>query len=94
MGTTENTVYCGISLFLLLFCVVVIVFGIIKIHELPGIIAKKRNHPQADAIQISSILGLLLLPLWFFALIWAYTKPFVKTAATDNDKEMEKGEQL
>ena len=46
------------------------------IAMLPGQIAKKRQHPQAEAIAICGWFGLLtlgiLLPL---AYIWAYTVP-------------------
>ena len=43
---------------------------------LPGRIAEKRKHPQADAIRVAGWIGLLTLGvLWPFALIWAYTKP-------------------
>jgi hypothetical protein len=44
--------------------------------SLPGKIATKRRHPQADAIRVAGWLGLLTLGLLFpVALIWAYTKP-------------------
>ena len=50
---------------------------------LPGKIAKGRNHPQADAINIGGWLGALLAGvLWPIFLIWAYTKP-VRVAQVD-----------
>ena len=43
---------------------------------LPGKIAKGRNHPQAEAINVASWLGIITLGvLWPFALIWAYIRP-------------------
>ena len=60
---------------LLVFCVFVIVIGIITIHELPGKIARKRSHPQAEAIHICSLLGLVIFPFWMAALLWAYIVP-------------------
>lgn len=60
------------SLSLILFSVIIIVLGIVKVHEYPGTIAKARNHPQHDAIVACSLLGLLMFPLWMFALLWAY----------------------
>jgi hypothetical protein len=60
------------SLFLILFCIIVIVLGIVKIHEYPHKVALARNHPQAQAILVTSLLGLLVFPLWMFALVWAY----------------------
>lgn len=61
-----------LSLALIVMCVVVIVVGIYEIHSLPGDIARKRAHPQAEAITVCSVLGLLVFPLWMFALVWAY----------------------
>jgi hypothetical protein len=62
----------------------------------PGMVAKKRNHPQAEAIQVGSWATLILgFALWPVILIWAYTKPPViaglqagvqaTPAATDKD---------
>jgi hypothetical protein len=62
-----------ISLFLIFFAIIVIVLGIIKIHTYPGKIAKARNHPQVEAIEVTSLLGLLIFPLWMAALVWAYS---------------------
>lgn len=62
-----------ISLGLIFFSVIVIVLGIIKIHTYPGKIAKARNHPQTEAIEVTSLLGLLIFPLWMAALVWAYS---------------------
>ncbi len=62
-----------IALLLILFSVVTIVLGIIKIHMYPGKIAEQRNHPQKDAIEVTSLLGLLIFPFWMAALIWAYS---------------------
>jgi len=66
-----------ISLFLIFFSVIVIVLGIIKIHTYPGKIAKERNHPQTEAIEVTSLLGLLIFPLWMAALVWAYSGAIV-----------------
>ena len=68
---------------LIVFCIVVIVVGIIKLHELPGKIAEDRGHPQAEAIRICSLLGLLIFPFWMIALLWAYTKPVLQPIALD-----------
>ena len=69
------------SLFLILFAVIIIVWGIAVVHTLPGKIATKRKHSQVEAIEIMSYLGLLVFPLWMGALIWAYLVP-VKLKAT------------
>jgi hypothetical protein len=60
---------------IILFCVIVIVVGIISVHELPGKIARRRGHPQAEAIRICSLLGLVIFPFWMVALLWAYMRP-------------------
>jgi hypothetical protein len=62
-----------ISLFIITFAVLTIVLGIIKIHTYPGRIAKERGHPQTEAIEVTSLLGLLIFPLWMAALVWAYS---------------------
>ena len=84
------------SLFLILFAVIIIVWGIAVVHTLPGKIATKRNHSQVEAIEIMSYLGLLVFPLWMGALIWAYLVP-VKLKATvetqTNDKPIAAPEQ-
>ena len=54
----------------------VAIFCFMKLGELPGKIADKRNHPQTDAITICGWLGVLTLGLlWPIAIIWAYTRP-------------------
>jgi len=36
---------------------------------------KNSSHPQSEAIEIMSLLGLLVFPLWMGSLIWAYYTP-------------------
>jgi hypothetical protein len=74
---------------LIIFSVVVIVLGIIKVHELPGEIAKKKGHPQAEAIRICSLLGLIVFPFWMFALVWAYVRPVMTPISIEIDPEDE-----
>ena len=73
-----------ISLLLILFSVIIIALAIIFVHTMPGKIARSRNHPQAEAIEITSLLGLLVFPLWMAALIWAYIKPTPPILLTQN----------
>lgn len=61
------------ALFLILFAILTITIGIVVVHTYPGKVAKRRNHPQADAIEVTSLLGLIAFPLWMFALMWAYS---------------------
>jgi hypothetical protein len=74
-----------ISLLLIFFIVVVIVWGILKIHTYPEKIAKKKNHPQVKAIFVTSVFGLLIFPLWMFALVWAYSNAVVGRLYNDGD---------
>jgi uncharacterized membrane protein YidH (DUF202 family) len=62
----------GLSLLLILFSVTAIILGIVKLHEYPHKVAVSHQHPQAQAIFVCSLLGLLVFPLWMFALLWAY----------------------
>lgn len=62
-----------VSLSLIFFSVIVITLGIIKIHTYPGKVARARNHPQEDAIDVTSLLGLIIFPFWMVALVWAYS---------------------
>jgi hypothetical protein len=49
---------------------------IVALGSLPGWIARKRNHPQAAAVNIASWLGIATGGiLWPLALIWAFVVP-------------------
>jgi len=60
-----------------LLIMVAVVVGIFIFMGLwPGIVARRRHHPQADAITIGSWVTLLFgFVLWPVVLIWAYTRP-------------------
>jgi len=61
-----------VALFLLIFVAITIFYGIIAIHDIPYEIAKKRNHPQQDAIHVAGWVSLFTLHvLWPFLWIWA-----------------------
>lgn len=72
-------------LFLILLSVIIIVVGIIKVHELPGEIAVCRKHPQADAIRICSLMGLIIFPFWMMALLWAYMRPVLQPVILETE---------
>src|SRR5215475_12739248 len=60
------------ALFLLIFVVVVLFYGIIAIHDIPYKIAEKREHPHQDAIYAAGWVSLFTLHvLWPFLWIWA-----------------------
>ncbi|OOE96915.1 DUF3302 domain-containing protein [Salinivibrio sp. IB643] len=61
-----------IALGMLVFVVLVIFYGVIAIHDIPYEIAKRRNHPQQDAIHVAGWISLFTLhTLWPFLWIWA-----------------------
>ena len=61
-----------IALGILVFVAVTIFYGIIAIHDIPYEIAKKRNHPQQDALHVAGWVSLFTLHiLWPFLWIWA-----------------------
>ena len=60
------------ALFLLIFVVVVLFYGIIAIHDIPYMIAEARHHPHQDAIHAAGWVSLFTLhALWPFLWIWA-----------------------
>jgi Protein of unknown function (DUF3302) len=60
------------ALGLLFFVVIVLVYGIIAIHDIPAKIAEARHHPHADAIYAAGWISLFMLHvLWPFLWIWA-----------------------
>ena len=69
-------VLMAVSIGLILCSVIVIILFIVFVHTMPGKIAEKRGNPQAKAIEVLSLLGLLMFPLWMAALVWAYISPF------------------
>ncbi len=80
------------ALIVLLVLIAAVVAIWVILGMLPGRIARARNHPQADAINMCGWWGVLtmgiLLPLAF---IWAYTTPVAKpldtkSTGTSNDQ--------
>ena len=77
--TTFEYVTLGIWIVVIL----TLVYGIVAIHDIPAHIAKKRNHPHAEAIEATGWVSLFLMhALWPFLWIWAMTY--------DEKKELEK----
>ncbi len=59
-----------------------VIFLAVKLGPLPGNIASKRGHPQADAINVLGWIGVVTLGLaWPIALVWAYTRSGEQQAA-------------
>ncbi len=73
------------------FVLIVMPVGLIAafwyVHILPDTIAKRREHPQRDAIHALCILSLFVGGLlWPFAYLWAYTRPTMYKLAYGSDK--------
>lgn len=61
-----------VALGILVTVVIVILYGIIYIHDIPYKIAIKRNHPHQHAIHTAGWVSLFLMhALWPFLWIWA-----------------------
>ncbi len=62
---------------LIVLCImpVLLAYVIYRLGGLPGKIARSRNHPQAEAINVCGWMGIITLVLWPLALVWAYVAP-------------------
>jgi len=62
-------------------------YTFIYIHDIPYEIAKKRNHPQVEAIHIGCLLSLFTLhAIWPLVFMWAVFKPApLRVAITNGD---------
>lgn len=69
----------------------VAIWLVVLLGNMPGDIARKRNHPQAQAISVLSWIGLVTGIGWFIALVWAYYTPAV--AHADLQQQVEDLEQ-
>lgn len=49
---------------------------VVLLGSMPGAIALKRGHPQAEAIKVLGWIGIITMGIsWFVAIVWAYTIP-------------------
>jgi uncharacterized BrkB/YihY/UPF0761 family membrane protein len=66
----------GLDLFAWIVLVVMVastVFVVVFMAMLPGLVAKRRNHPWADAVAVGGWVTLVFgFVLWPLVLIWAY----------------------
>jgi hypothetical protein len=78
-----------IAIFVIVLQGVIGVAILVGMAIIPGKIAAKRHHPQADAIRITGYVGAVVLPMWLIALVWAYTHPKDSGAAATGIRESE-----
>lgn len=63
------------SLIVMGILIAAVIAAVVFLGPMPGKIAKKRGHPQADAIYVLGWIGIITMGLaWPFALVWAYTR--------------------
>jgi len=64
------------ALLVIILLIAVVIWLVVLLGSLPGNIARKRNHPQAEAISALGWIGIITMGLsWFVAIAWAYYKP-------------------
>ncbi len=63
--------------FVFIVIILCVVYIFVALAQLPGKTARERNHPQADAINVASWLGLLLTMgvIWVLAMVWSRSVP-------------------
>ncbi len=70
-----------VSLAILAILILGAVFLILIVAAIPGVLAKKRHSPWAEAINVAGWVGVLLPPIWMLALIAAFVRPQVGEGA-------------
>jgi hypothetical protein len=61
---------------ILVLLVLLVIWIYVEMAKYPGKKARERGHPQADAINVLSWVGLLFGAVpWVVALVWAHTNP-------------------
>lgn len=74
-----------VALIFLLLIVGLLIVLVVWLGALPGNIARQRQHPQADAINVLGWMGVLFVPLWPIAFAWGFVRR--PTAGTAPEKE-------
>jgi len=65
------TTFDWIALFIWCVVILVLIYGIVAIHDIPASIARKRNHPHSDAIEAAGWISLFMLHA-----LWPFLTPF------------------
>ena len=78
----------GIDYFAWFVLIVIIVSAVlifVILAQLPGKTAAANGHPQADAINLASWLGLLFTAgiVWIFAMVWSRMRPVARSIEPD-----------
>jgi ABC-type thiamin/hydroxymethylpyrimidine transport system permease subunit len=64
------------ALIVITLLIAIVIWLVVLLGNMPGDIARKRNHPQAAAITALGWIGVITMGLgWFIAMVWAYYIP-------------------
>ena len=82
-GGSKVSLGCGslilIALIVLIVLIAVVIAAWLMVAMMPGQIAKKRGHPQAEAINVMGWWGAITMGVLApIAWVWAFTKPIAK----------------
>ena len=94
-GALADTVADWMSVFILLVMPPAAIYLFWILHILPEKAAKRRNHPQKDAIHMLCLLSLVFGGLlWPLAWLWAFTRPVAYKMAYGTDKHEDWHEEM
>ncbi|MFS1871140.1 DUF3302 domain-containing protein [Vibrio lentus] len=82
-----------LSLGILILVLLILVYGLVVIHDIPYEIAVKRNHPHQDAIHVAGWVSLFFLHvMWPLLWVWAMLSEPLRATSTEQSKldELEK----
>ena len=78
------------SLVILLIGLTLVFYTFVYIHDIPYEIAKKRNHPQVEAIHVACWLSLFTIhALWPLVFLWAVSKSGPIEVSVQDSRELE-----
>ena len=81
---TGIDIFAWVVLFVIIASVVVV---FVVLGMLPGKIARQRQHPQMQAINVASWLALIFgFAAWPFVLVWAYLRPVARPLDQPEDE--------
>lgn len=73
------------ALIVIALLIAIVIWLVVLLGNMPGDIARKRNHPQVAAITALGWIGVITMGIgWFVAMVWAYYIPDNPDAA-DSD---------
>ena len=78
------------SLVILIIGLTLVFYTFVYIHDIPYMIAKKRNHPQVEAIHVACWLSLFTIhALWPLVFLWAVSKSSPIKVSVPDTQELE-----